>query len=146
MKVILLQDVKAIGQKGDLAEVNDGYAKNFLIPKKLAAEANKTMVNEYKQRIAKEARIKEQEKQTAMELKGILAKKVLDVAVKCGDGKMYGSVTTQDIANALAKDGIEIDKKKITIPESIRQLGTHTVEVWLYKETTVKLQINVVKA
>lgn len=146
MKVILLQDVKTIGNKGDIAEVNDGYARNFLLPKKLAAEADKSVVNEYNQRVEKEKRQKEQELREAMELKNTLSKKTIDVAVKCGEGKMYGSVTAQDIATALAKEGLNVDKKKITIPEPIRQLGIFTVEVWVYKETTVKMKINVIKA
>jgi large subunit ribosomal protein L9 len=145
MKIVLLQDVKKLGSAGDIVEVNDGYARNFLIPKKMAAEATKSIINEHAQRLEKEKRQREQEKQAALELKQTLKTKTVEVAVKCGDGKMYGSVTTQDIAKALAKQGIEIDKRKISIPEPIKQLGEHVVEVWLYKETTVKMKINVVK-
>lgn len=146
MKVILLQNVKALGEKGEIAEVNDGYARNFLIPKKLAAEVTKSVMNEYNQKQEKEARQKEQEKQAAIELKKKLQDITLKVAVRCGDGKMYGSVTTQDIAKALELEGITIDKKKITIHEPIKQLGDFTVDVWVYKETTVKMKIQVVKA
>lgn len=145
MKIVLLQDVKKLGSAGDIVEVNDGYARNFLIPKKMAAEATKSIINEHAQRLEKEKRQREQEKQAALELKQTLKTKTVEVAVKCGDGKMYGSVTTQDIAKALAEQGIEIDKRKISIPEPIKQLGEHVVEVWLYKETTVKMKINVVK-
>lgn len=145
MKIILLQDIKSLGQKGDIAEVNDGYARNFLIPKKMATEANSTIINEYNQRIEKAKREKEREKQKAIDFKKLLSDKVVEVAVKCGDGKMYGSVTAQDIANALAKQGFEVDKRKITISEPIRQLGEFTVDIWLYKETTAKMKILVIK-
>lgn len=146
MKIILLQDIKALGKKGDLAEVNDGYARNFLIPKKMAKEANAAIINEYNQRTEKAKRETEEEKQQAIDLKKLLNDKVVEVAVKCGDGKMYGSVTSQDIAKALAFEGFEIDKRKITMIDPIRQLGEHIVEVWLYKGTTAKMKINVVKA
>ncbi|MDD4315651.1 MAG: 50S ribosomal protein L9 [Clostridia bacterium] len=145
MKIVLLQDFKSLGAAGDIVEVNDGYAKNFLIPKKLASEATRSIINEHEQRVEKEKRQKEKERQQALELKQTISTKTVEVAVKCGEGKMYGSVTAQDIAKGLAKQGIEIDKRKITIPEPIKQLGEHIVEVWLYKETTVKMKINVVK-
>lgn len=146
MKVILLQDFKALGKKGEIVDVNDGYAKNFLVPKKIANEATKNIINENNQRLKKEKLDRELEKQKAMELKKILSEKVIDVAVKCGEGKMYGSVTTQDIAKALATEGIDIDKRKITIHEPIKKIGVFTVEVWLYKETTAKMKINVIKS
>lgn len=146
MKVMLLQDLKPLGVKGEIVDVNDGYAKNYIIPKKIGSEATKAVVNEYNQRLEKEKRQKEKEKQDAIEMKHVLATKTVEVGVRCGDGKMYGSVTTQDIADALAAQGITVDKKKITIDEPIRALGEYDVTVWLYKETTVKVHINVVKA
>ncbi len=145
MKIVLLQDFKSLGVTGDIVEVNDGYARNFLIPKKIAGEATKAIMNEHAQRLEKEKRQREKDKQQALELKNTLMTKTVEVAVKCGEGKMYGSVTSQDIAKALAKQGIEIDKRKINIPEQIKQIGEHIVEVWLYKETTVKMKINVIK-
>lgn len=145
MKVILLQDYKSLGKKNDIVEVNDGYARNFLMPKKIAGEATKNIINENKQRLDKEERERAAEKQKAVELKKLLTEKVINVGVKCGNGKMYGSVTTQDIAKALAKEGFEIDKRKITIIEPIKQLGEYDVEIWLYKETTAKMKINVIK-
>jgi large subunit ribosomal protein L9 len=127
-------------------EVSDGYARNFLLPKKIAKEATKSVINERQQKLEKERREKEAERQKAVELKEILSKKTIEVRVKCGNGKMYGSVTSQDIAKALAEQGFEIDKRKITILEPIKQLGVYTVDVWLYAETVAKLKINVVKA
>lgn len=144
MKVILLQDVKPIGKKGDIAEVNDGYAKNFLIPKKMAVVATKDAQNERNQRIANEEKRKAQEKAEALALYEKLKGSVLTVPVKCFEGKMYGSVTAQDVANALAAVGYTVDKKKITIPAAIKMLGEYDAEVWCYKETVAKIKINVV--
>ncbi len=144
MKVILLQDVKPIGKKGDLAEVNDGYAKNFLIPKKMAVMATKEAQNERKMRIAQEERKEAENKANALKMKGELTGKVITVKVKCNEDKMYGSVTTQDVAKALLDAGYTVDKKKITLPSTIKTLGKYEIEVWLYKETTVKLTIDVV--
>ena len=144
MKVILLQDVKPIGKKGDLAEVNDGYAKNFLIPKKMAVMATKEAQNERKMRIAQEEKREAENKANALKMKGELTGKVITVKVKCNEDKMYGSVTTQDVAKALLDAGYTVDKKKITLPSTIKTLGKYEIEVWLYKETTVKLTIDVV--
>lgn len=146
MKVILLQDVKPIGKKGDLAEVNDGYARNFLIPKKMAAEATKNAINERNQRIAKEEQRLAEEKAAALELRKKLDGSSFDVPVKCNGGKMYGSVTALDVAEALNAAGFAVDKKKVTIKEPIRALGVYTVEVWCYKETVAKIKINVKEA
>lgn len=144
MKVILLQDVKPIGKKGDLAEVNDGYAKNFLIPKKMAVMATKEAQNERKMRIEQEEKKEAENKANALKMKGELTGKVITVKVKCNEDKMYGSVTTQDVAKALLDAGYTVDKKKITLPSTIKTLGKYEIEVWLYKETTVKLTIDVV--
>lgn len=144
MKVILLQDVKPIGKKGDIAEVNDGYAKNFLIPKKMAVLATKDAQNERNQRIANEEKRKAEEKAAALELHAKLNGQTVTVPVKCNDGKMYGSVTTQDVANGLSQAGFTVDKKKITIPSAIKNVGTYDAEVWCYKETVAKIKINVV--
>lgn len=144
MKVILLQDIKPIGKKGDIAEVNDGYAKNFLIPKKMVALATKDAQNERKQRIANEEKRLAEEKAAALEMHKKLNGATVDVPVKCFEGKMYGSVTTQDVASALAKIGFTVDKKKITLPQTIKSVGEYDVEVWCYKETVAKIKINVI--
>lgn len=144
MKVILLQDVKPIGKKGDLAEVNDGYAKNFLIPKKMAIAATSEAQNERRQRIANEEKRKAEEKAEALALYGKLNGATVTVPVKCNEGKMYGSVTTQDVADGLSQAGYTVDKKKITIPHAIKTVGTYDAEVWCYKETVAKIKINVV--
>lgn len=145
MKVILLQDVKALGKKGDVAEVNDGYARNFLIPKKLVMEATKNALNERKQKMANEEKRLAEEKAAALALCKELSGKEVEVPVKCNGGKMYGSVTTQDVADALTKVGYSVDKKKITLHETIKTLGVFNADVWCYKETVAKIKIKVVE-
>lgn len=144
MKVILLQDVKALGKKGDVVEVNDGYARNFLIPKKLVMEGTKNALNERNQKMANEAKRLAEEKAAALALCKELNGQEVKVPVKCNGGKMYGSVTTQDVASALARLGYTVDKKKITLSETIKTLGIFTADVWCYKETVAKIKINVV--
>ena len=144
MKVILLTDVQGHGKKGAIVDVNDGYARNFLIPKKMAIEATKSKLNEISQKIAKEERIMAEEKEAAVARAKELSNMVIPVAVKTGDGKLYGSVTNQDVANALAKLGYAIDKKKITIKDSIKSLGLYDCEVKLYREVTAKIKLNVI--
>ena len=144
MKVILLQDVKAVGKKGDLVDVNDGYAKNFLIPKKLATAGTKTAQNERNQKIAQEEKRQAEEKAAALQIQKKLMGKEFTVKVKCNDSRMYGSVTSLDVANALLKEGFKVDKKQITIPANIKTLGKYEAEIWCYKETVAKVTINVV--
>ena len=144
MKVLLLQDVQGHGTKGTIVELNDGYARNFLIPKKMAVEATKSIVNEYNQRIEKELRLAKKAKEEALALAKELSGKTVDVVVKCGeDGKMYGSVTTQDVASALGAMGYQVDKKKIVLKDVIKKVGVYEAEVKVYKETSAKIKVNV---
>ncbi|HIV00681.1 MAG TPA: 50S ribosomal protein L9 [Candidatus Stercoripulliclostridium merdipullorum] len=144
MKVLLLQDVQGHGKKGTIVELNDGYARNFLIPKKMAVEATKSIVNEYNQRIEKELRLAQKAKEEALALAKELSGKTVDVVVKCGeDGKMYGSVTTQDVASALGAMGYQVDKKKIVLKDVIKKVGVYEAEVKVYKETSAKIKVNV---
>ncbi len=147
MKVVLLTDVKGSGKAGEVVDVNDGYARNFLLPHKKAVVADAQSLAVVKQkndaRIAREAK----EKATAEELKKVLDNTVVEVKVKCGDGdRTYGSVTAQDIANGVAALGYTVDKKKIVLSENIRTLGTYTVDVKVYANMTAKLKINVTRA
>ncbi|MBR2349835.1 MAG: 50S ribosomal protein L9 [Clostridia bacterium] len=146
MKVILLTDVQGHGKRGEVVNINDGYAKNFLIPKKMAAEATKSMLNEIEQKLAKEQRILREERQAAeslaKELKGI----VVTINAKFGGEKMYGSVTTQDVADALKGMGYEVDKKKIVIKESIKSVGVYDAEIKLYREINAKIKIKIERA
>ena len=146
MKIILLEDVKAQGKKGDLVEVNDGYARNFLIPKKLGMEATTAAINNRNQRLANEAKQKAEEKEKALALYNSLMNKTINVPVKCGDGKMYGSVTTLDIAKALESTGFKVDKKNVKLKEPIKALGVFPVEIWCYPNYNAKINLNVVKA
>ena len=144
MKVILLTDVKSLGKKGDLVEVADSYARNFLIPKKLVAEATKTAINERNQRIASEERKKAEEKAAALAMCEKLNGATVTVPVKCNEGRMYGSVTNADVAKAIEALGYTIDKKKITLTSNIKNIGVYSAEVWCYKETVAKISVNVV--
>lgn len=144
MKVFLTADVAGHGKKGEVVEVNDSYARNYLIPRKLAVEATKNVLNEYTQRLEKEAKQAQKEKDEAMELRKKIDGTTITVSVRCGGGKMYGSVTSQDVADALAAQGFSVDKKKISIKDTIKTPGVYDVEVKVYKETVAKLKINVV--
>lgn len=148
MKVILNQDVKGTGKKGEIVEVNDGYARNFLIKRKLATEGTKEnlYVAEQKKK-AHEAQIAK-EKAEAQALADKLGKITLDVYAKCGEnnGKMFGSVTNEIISQALLEKGFDVDKKKIEIKESIRDFGLFTVTLRLYPEVVGQLKINVQRA
>ncbi|MBO4554455.1 MAG: 50S ribosomal protein L9 [Clostridia bacterium] len=148
MKVIMLKDLKGTGKKGEIIEVNDGYARNFLIKKGYAQEG--TAQNLYvadQRKKANEARIA-RERAEALELAAKLAPITVKVSAKGGEngGKMFGSVTAEMIANALHELGFEIDKKKIEIKESIRDFGKTEVLLRLYPEVSQVLKIEVVRA
>lgn len=146
MKVIFLQDVKGSGKKGQTVEVNDGYARNFLIKRKLAIEATAAAMNEAAQKKAADDKRIAEEIAAAKVLKEQLEKSVIDIGVKCGEGKMYGSVTTGDIADGLQKIGIDVDKKKIVLKENIRELGVFDIEVKVYANISAKVKVRIVKA
>lgn len=146
MKVILLADVKEQGKKGEIIDVNDGYARNFLIPKKLAAEATASAVNTRNQVIANEQKRTAEEKAKAMETYNAITNTAINVPAKCGDGKMYGSITAADIANALKNSGFVVDKKNVKLKEPIRELGQFHVEIRCYANLNAKVTVNVIKA
>lgn len=143
MKVVLLQDVKGQGKKDDLINVSDGYARNFLFPKKLAVEADAKVLNDIKNKEAAKQRRIELEKQAARDTAEKLAGTLVKIKVKEGaDGKLYGSVTTKDIAEALKEQfGIEVDKRKIVLSENIKAYGTYSVDVKLYPEISGKMNV-----
>lgn len=146
MKVLLLQDVKAQGKKGDIIEVSDGYAKNFLIKKKMAIQATNQVINETNQKKASEQRKLEIEKQEAIKLAERLNGNTIVVEIACGEnGKMFGSVTGKEISESLLKSGYDIDKKKINIKEPIKTFGVFSVEVKVYANVTAAINISVVK-
>ncbi|MCH5164277.1 MAG: 50S ribosomal protein L9 [Clostridiales bacterium] len=145
MKVILIKDVKAQGKKGDVVEVSDGYARNFLFKNGLAIEATSVNLNSLK--ISKDAAAhrKSVEKADAEELAKKLNDMTVTIKLKVSDtGKIFGALNTQSIADALEKEGITIDKKKIVLPEPIKTVGAHTVTVKPYAEVSAKLKVVVV--
>lgn len=144
MKVFLKEDVKNLGKMGDVVNVSEGYARNFLLPKKFAVEANTKNLKEFEhnKRIIQEkaAKIKDASKATADKLSAL----TLKIRAKAGEEeKLFGSVTTMDIAEAFKAEGFEIDKKKILLAEPIKRLGEYTVEVKIHSEVnaTVKVQV-----
>ena len=148
MKVILLEDVKALGKKGQIVNVNDGYARNFILPKKLGLEANNKNLNDLKLKKANDEKIAQEQLEEAQELgKKIEAGKV-ELAIKVGEGgRTFGSVSTKEIAAAVKEQmGYDIDKKKIQLKEAIKALGTHNVPVKLHTKVTSELKVVVKEA
>lgn len=148
MEVILLQDVKTLGKKGETVKVNDGYARNYILPKKIGIEATTKNLNDLKLQKANADKLAQEQLEEAQELaKQIEAKQVI-VSIKSGEGgKTFGSISTKEIAKA-AKDqiGLEIDKKKMNISEPIKTLGTHIINVRLHKDVTAKLTVKVTES
>ena len=145
MKVILLKDVKSQGKKGDIINVSDGYGRNYLIPQKLAIEADGSSINELKNKqSAIQYRLDEQKKEALAIANKLSQTKVTIYASAGAEGKMYGSVTNSDIANTLkAEHGIDIDKKKIDIPGTIKTFGTYTVSAKLFTDIVAKFEVEI---
>lgn len=146
MKVILTQDIKGVGKKDEIINANDGYARNFLFPKKMAVEANKQNMSLLQGRKDSANFKKEQDKEKANELKYKISKIMLTIKVKSGEnGKIFGSITSKEISTELKKQhNIEIDKKKIMLKEAIKEQGTFTIEIKLYEGIIGKLKINII--
>ena len=147
MKVILLQDVKGKGKKGQMIEVSDGYARNYMLPRKIAVEATPDAVNTMRMNDkATQERIA-REKAEAMEISKKLREMPLTVTAKGGGaGRLFGSVTNQEIADALAKTGIKLDKRKIIIADPIKNVGTYTVTCKLGYEISAPLTVKIEEA
>ncbi|AFQ46429.1 50S ribosomal protein L9 [Desulfosporosinus meridiei] len=145
MKVILQADVKGTGKKGQILEVADGYARNFLFPKKLAVEATTGNINDISHKKAVEERRKVKEKEDAVLLGNKLSALKVEVKTKTGEGgRLFGSVTSKEIADALKKQhGVEIDKRKLDLKEPIKALGSYEVNVKVHPEVIAKLQVHV---
>ena len=143
MKVILTQDVKSQGKKGQLINVSDGYARNFLFPKGLAVEADASAMNDLKNKESSRLHKIELEKQAANDIAKKLEQVTVQIQAKSGvDGRLYGSVTSLDLAESLEKQhGIKVDKRKIQLSDPIRTFGNHTVTVKLYTEITGKINV-----
>ena len=148
MKVILLQDVKGKGKKGQMLEVSDGYARNFMLPRKLAIEATPDAINTMKMNDKATAERIAREKAEALEVSKKLRAMTLVVKAKGGGaGRLFGSVTNQEIADALEKNGgIKLDKRKIVIADPIKNVGTYTVNCKLGYEITAPLTVKIEEA
>lgn len=144
MKVILTEDVKKLGSKGDVVDVADGYARNYLFPRGMAAEATKGKMKEIKEQEAKKERLESEKREEAKKLKSKIESEKFVLKVKAGEqGRLFGSVNTKDIAEAAAEKGYDIDKRKIELNDSIKNLGVHNVGVKLYDDITAELKIDV---
>ena len=145
MKVILLQDVKGQGKKGQLIDVSDGYARNFLLPRKLAQEATADNVNTMKMNDKALQEKRQKEREQAVALEKVLKAMTLTVTAKGGGaGRLFGSVTNAEIADALAKQHkIELDKRKIVLKEPIKNVGTYTVTCKLGYEVNADLRVEI---
>ena len=148
MKVILLQDVKSLGKKGDVVEVSEGYARNMLLKKGLGKEATGSNMNDLKLQKANADKIAAEQLQAARDLAAELAEKSVTVSIKAGEGgKAFGSVSSKEIGKAIEEQlKLKIDKKKLVLPEPIKTFGTHEVPVKLHKDVTGKLAVKVVEA
>ena len=147
MKVILLADVKGRGKKGDVIDVSDGYAQNFLLKKKLAAVATASGINEVEQKRTAEAYHRAETIKALKELAARLNGAKATVAIKVGEnGKVFGSVTTAHVAAALSELGFEVDKKKIVLKSAIKTVGTFEAEVRLMEGVSAKVSVTVVPA
>ena len=143
MKVILLEDVKGQGKKGELINTSDGYARNFLFPRKLAKPADAGSIKEIEMKKESEAFHLAQEKKKANEMKEFLSdKQVVFKTTGGADGRLYGAVTTKDIAEKIEKDlGVKIDKRNISINDTIKTAGIYPVKVKLFQGITAELKI-----
>ncbi len=145
MKVILLQDVKSLGKKGDMVNVNDGYARNYILPKKLGIEANNANMNNLKLQKQKEDRQAAQELADAKALAEQLKEVVIELQVKTGEGgKVFGSVSAKEIvAAAKTQKNMIIDKKKLMIDEPLRTCGMHIIKIRLHKDVVGEFKVHV---
>ena len=148
MKVILLEDVKALGKKGQIVKVNDGYARNFILPKKLGLEATAKNLNDLKLQKANEAKVAAEQLAEAKALAAKIDELSVTVSIKAGEGgRAFGSVSTKEIAKAAADQlKLDIDKKKMVLQDPIKSIGTFEVPIKLHKEVTAKLRVKVVEA
>lgn len=143
MKVILLQDVKSLGKKGDIVNVNDGYARNFILPKKMGVEATGKNLNDLKLQKNNEKKVAQENLDAAKKLAAELAEGQVELSIKVGEGgRAFGSVSGKEIAEAVSDQmKLAVDKKKIQLKEPIKSLGTHIVKVKLHPEVTAELKV-----
>lgn len=145
MEIILLSDVKTLGKEGDVVKVSDGYARNFILPKKLGVEATPKNLNELKIRKAKEAQIAAEQLEEAKKLAAEISEEIVTVGMKVGkDGKSFGSISTKEIAQAAKTQlGRDIDKKKMVLDVPLKSLGMYEVGIKLHPQVMAKLRVKV---
>lgn len=148
MEVILLEDVKSLGKKGQIVKINDGYARNYVLPKKLGIEATPKNLNDLKLKKANDEKVAKQKLEEAREFARVLEESTVVVKIKSGEGgKTFGSVSSKEIAQEAKKQlNFDIDKKKIVLDEPIRALGTHIIQIKLHKDVTAKFNVKVEEA
>jgi large subunit ribosomal protein L9 len=146
MKVILKQDIRTLGKRGDIKEVSDGYARNFLLPKGLVMEATQSNLKILADQKESAARKEEMELTEAQELSKTLAGLIVTFKVKTGEGgRLFGSITAKDIADRIEKEHrLEIDKRKIAVDDSIKNIGDYHVKIHLYKGITTEITVKVI--
>ena len=145
MKVILLEDVKSLGKKGEIVNVNDGYARNFISPKKLGLEATSKNLNDLKLQKQNDEKVAQEKLDAAKALAEEIKEKSITVKIQAGvEGKVFGSISSKEIATEAKKQlNMDIDKKKIVIPDAIKSLGTYNVNIKLHKDVTATLTVKV---
>lgn len=148
MKIILLQDEKKLGKKGDIIEASEGYARNYILPKKIGVEATAKNMNDLKLQKANQERIAQEQLDAAKALAADLESKIVIVKIKAGEGgKTFGSVSSKEIAAALKEQHqIEIDKKKLQLAEALKNFGSYEVTVKLHPQVTGKVTVKVTEA
>ena len=148
MEIILLEDVKALGKKGQIVTVNDGYARNFILPKKLGVEATSKNLNDLKLKKANDAKLAAEILAAAKELAAKLDESKVTLSIKAGEGgRAFGSVSNKEISKAITDQlGLEIDKKKIVLNDPIKSIGSFEVPIKLHKDVTARLAVKVVEA
>lgn len=148
MEVILLEDVKSLGKKGQIVKINDGYARNYVIPKKLGIEANGRNLNDLKLHKANEEKVAREQLEAAKALAAQISEQTVTLSIKTGEGgRTFGSVSSKEIAEGAKKQlNLELDKKKIVLDEAIKTPGTHIVTVKLHKDVHAKLKVVVKEA
>ena len=145
MKVILLEDVKSLGKKGEIVTVSDGYGRNFILKTKKGIEATAGNLNDLKLQKANDAKVAQENYEAAVALGKELADKPVVLKIKAGEGgKLFGAIATKEIAAAIKEQhGLDVDKKKIVLDEPIKSLGVHQIRVKLHKDVTAQLTIKV---
>jgi len=148
MEIVLLEDVKALGKKGQIVKVNDGYARNFILPKKLGIEATSKNLNDLKLQKANEEKIAADLLEEAKALGAKLSESSVTLSIKAGEGgRAFGSVSGKEISSAIKSQlGYDIDKKKLVLPDPLKTFGSHEVPVKLHKDVTAKLIVKVLES